>query len=102
MKRVKNNLFGNFAIQIYLLQLLQSNLHGRFVTIASRSFEILMKNNDVTLFSTSYIDLVLVCHNVDVMIDKVRGLFAGISSSGAQAVSPSEAVRQFEAMDWYT
>ena len=61
-----------------------------------------MKNNDVTLFSASYIDLVLVCDNVDVMIDKVRGLFAGISSFRAQAVSPSEAVRQFEAMDWYT
>ena len=54
------------------------------------------------MFSISYIDLVLVCHNVDVVIDKVRGLFAGISSSGAKAVSPSEAVRQFEAMDWYT
>ena len=61
-----------------------------------------MENNDVTLFSISYIDLVLVCHNVDVVIDKVRGLFAGISSSGAKAVSPSEAVGRFEAMDWYT
>jgi hypothetical protein len=29
-------------------------------------------------------------------------LFAGISSSGAKAISPSEAVRQFEAMDGYT
>ena len=29
-------------------------------------------------------------------------MFAGISSSGAKAVSPSEAVGQFEAMDWYT
>ena len=61
-----------------------------------------MENNDVTLFFISYIDLVLVCHNVDVVIDKVRGLFAGISSSGAKAVQPSEAVRQFETMDWYT
>ena len=29
-------------------------------------------------------------------------MFAGISSSGAKAISPSEAVRQFEAMDGYT
>jgi hypothetical protein len=29
-------------------------------------------------------------------------LFAGISSSGAKAISPSETVRQFEAMDGYT
>ena len=54
------------------------------------------------MFSISYIDLVLVYHNVDVVIDKVRGLFAGISSSGVKAVSLSEAVHQFEAMDWYT
>jgi hypothetical protein len=54
------------------------------------------------LFSISYIDLVLVYHNVDVVIDKVRGLFAGISSSGVKVVSLSEAVHQFEAMDWYT
>lgn len=31
----------------------------------------------------------------------MRGLFAGISSSGAKGVFQLEAVRQFEAMDWY-
>ena len=30
-----------------------------------------MKNNDVTLFSTSYIDLVLVCDNVGVMREDI-------------------------------
>ena len=81
LKRVESNPSGHFAIQLHLSQLLQSNRQGHFIKIASRSFDVLMENNDVTLFSMSNLDLVLVCHNVDVddvdvVIDKARGLFA--------------------------
>ncbi len=81
LKRIESNAGGYFAVHIHLSDLRSSNKQHHFIQIASRSFETLLEVHEATLFSLTNIDLVLVCHNipvddVDLVIEKVRGLFS--------------------------
>jgi len=81
LKRIENHSEGYFAVHTHLSNLRQTNKQPHFIQIANRTFDTLIESNDATLFTLSNLDLVLICRNiavdeVDVVIDKVRGLFS--------------------------
>ncbi len=80
LKRIENNASGYFAIQVHLSQLRKAHRQPHFIQVATRTFDNMIEGHDATLFAMANLDLVLVCHNIDVddvdrVIDKVRGLF---------------------------
>jgi len=81
LNRIENNASGYFAVHINLSKLRSNHKQGHFIEIAARTFDVLVDNNDATLFSLNNKDLALICRNVDVddvdaAVEKVRGLFS--------------------------
>lgn len=80
LHRITADSHGYFAVHIVLSELLSANKQSHFMTVASRSFDILLDSTNSTLLSLKNQDLVLICRNVpiddvDTVIDKVRTLF---------------------------
>ncbi len=81
LNRIESNAAGYFVVHLNLSKLRPNHKQGHFIEIAARTFDILVDNNDATLFSLTNKDLALICRNVDVddvdgAVEKVRGLFS--------------------------
>lgn len=80
LTRVHDNAAGTFAVHMHLSNLRESNRQSYFITIAARTFEDFLNEYEAQLFTIYNGDLVLICRNipvdnVDIIIDKIRGLF---------------------------
>ena len=72
---------GYYAVHLHLSDLKSANRKPHFIRLATRSFDVLVNQHDVTLFQMKNADLVLLLRNVPVdeveaPVEKVRGLFA--------------------------
>ena len=81
LNRIELNSAGYFVVHMNLSGLRPNNKHSHFVEIAARTFDIIVDNNDATLFSMANKDLALLCRNLDVddvdnAVEKVRALFS--------------------------
>lgn len=81
LNRIEASASGYFSVHLNLSKLRTNHKQSHFIEIAARTFDILVDNNDATLFQMANKDLALVCRNVDVddvdaAVEKVRGLFS--------------------------
>jgi EAL domain-containing protein (putative c-di-GMP-specific phosphodiesterase class I) len=81
LNRIQKNASGYFAVHVHLSALRSNHKQPHFIEIAARSCDNLVDSSDATLFSLTNKDLVLICHdvpvdNVDLVMDKIRGLFS--------------------------
>ena len=81
LRRIEDDRAGNYAIHIHMSDLRPHYRQPHHLRVASRAFDALVINFDVTLYSLTNTDLVLICHEVpveeiDPPLHKLRALFS--------------------------
>ena len=80
LRRIEDDRAGNYAIHVHMSELRPHYRQPHYLRVASRAFDSLVINFDVTLYSLTNTDMVLVCHEVpveeiDPPLYKLRALF---------------------------
>ena len=80
LRRIEDDRAGNYAIHIHMSELRPHYRQPHYLRVASRAFDALVINFDVTLYSLINTDMVLICHEVpveeiDPPLYKLRALF---------------------------
>ena len=81
LRRIEDDRAGNYAIHIHMSELRPHYRQPHYLRVASRAFDALVINFDVTLYSLTNTDLVLICHEapveeIDPPLYKLRALFS--------------------------
>lgn len=81
LRRIEDDRAGNYAIHVHMSELRPHYRQPHYLRVASRAFDALVINFDVTLYSLTNTDMVLICHEapveeIDPPLYKLRALFS--------------------------
>ncbi len=95
LRSLKNDQKGYYVVHMHLSKLRPGNRKPHFIKIATRNFEDLLANFNVTLYCLSTDDIVLLCRDVpveeiDPVIQKTRQLFSEDPLTDGEDGSPDD------------